>query len=286
MDRTVGDGREKVLTAHQNPTSSIWTPDGADATHRDTKESTLKIREAFESVSMATPVSRMVGANPVAVNSSSDERFPEGKIAISSDEDKFKISETVQSVLEHIGDIIDNPSKEQCVDHSDIEHIEHSDTKDQLQIDSAEPSENIDTQSKESYKEDAKSDNDLHKGSDDSVPKTMTFHTIFESVSKPSNGLKSLDNQNHSARRSCPVYQQYDAEKRRINLMNRRSDGGSESSSIFGNSRETSQRSTISPARSNQAPSTGRGVALFAAKSLEKKPSGLGRGSLLKLLSQ
>ena len=294
-EKAVGAGRGILNMSHicaaesgVLPQTSVWTPEGAaDAQcgNIESRESS-SLREAFESVSIPTSNSRTVGP-PEPVTLSTTEHFPENQIVVSSDEDKFEMTETVRSMLEHIGNVLENPVGEPNFGSSDRERFHSNDDSHIEKV----PSESgakfaVDGRSSVSIdKESAK--NYLHKTGRDVQPKKAMFHTIFESVSKPTNELKYLDNQDHSAKsadRSFPSYQQYDNEKTGACSKNRLSRG---ECNIFNSNRQTSQRSTISPARSNHPPSpTGRGAGLLVSKPPDKKPGGIGRGSLLKLITK
>ena len=132
-ERAVGAGRGRVIASHLPgsgvmPKISVWTPEGAaDAKSRNIEsQESSSLREAFESVSMATSNSRTVGP-PKPVTLSTPELFPENQIVLSSDEDKFEMTETVRSVLEHIGNVLENPVGEPNLGSSDKERFDSID---------------------------------------------------------------------------------------------------------------------------------------------------------------
>ena len=178
----------------------------------------------------------------------------ENAITVSSDEDKFVMSETAQSVLRNIGDILnsletDNQKLEQSQNLNLVEYESRGNYEVLAQLLSS-------TNDSEPLNVDRQGDS----------PKLTEFETIFAQVSKPANQSVSLNNQtrpvNGTTRSSFPSCRS-DVEQGTSN-------------------RNQPSARNLTPPRKDSAPQKpkGRGAGLLTVKSAERK-TGLGRASLL-----
>ena len=291
--RSLSAGRGSVIASHLmnlGPTvggtmqsmthPSIWTDGTANLGNSKTESAeSAKLRAAFESGVVTSCDAKMIGsgrstsatvAMPGNVESSSK---LENAVFISSDAEHFKLSHTVQSILQHIGDVIDHPLKEETKKQSDTGDICQSPTG---KHDLPEGTQNLshlisDTDVSEGVAEESDNNNttetDRHKVKEDALPTSTKFQSIFASVTKPKTLPKLFDNEDDVAnattsRRSYPEYHFHG---------NHPTDAASKD-----------RRSTFSLSPTGRESLSGGGI--FTSKSSPNKAGGVGRGSLLKLI--
>ena len=262
-------GRGAVIAAHLNPGPAVGraTPENRSvrsAGQRETRDWNRKSEESdasYPTCESAPEASLKTVGSPSSINlnknSSVESDLLENAITVSSDDDKFEMSQTAQSVLRNIGYILNSSE-------TDDQKLEQSQSLNGVECEIGGNSNGL------SQLSSCASDPEpLHVVRDDHSPKLTAFETIFAQVSKPANKSVSLNNQTRQMKGAT-----------RSSFPSCRSDGDRGTTTTSNRSRPSEV--VLKPTRTESAslPPKGRGASLFTVQSEERK-TGLGRASRL-----
>lgn len=261
-------GRGAVIAAHLNPGPPVGraTPENRSvrsAGQRETRDWNRKSEESdasYPTCESAPEASSKTVGSPNSINlnknSSVEPDLLENAITVSSDDDKFEMSQTAQSVLRNIGYILNSSE-------TDDQKLEQSQSLNGVECEIGGNSDGL------SQLASCASDPEpLHVVCDDHSPKLTAFETIFAKVSKPANKSVSLNNQTRQMKGAT-----------RSSFPSCRSDAD-RGTTTTGNRSRPSEVMKSTRTDSSSQPPKGRGASLFTVQSEERK-TGLGRASRL-----